>query len=190
MAKQSRPLFALLSPLIGLYMMTVVFAVPYFNWRLAKEHGFLSWLFLGEVVASAKATIWPYYAISGSTTVDTDEMSEDHLKSSVRILTEATNMMQGYGDQDPDSIPPKVISDVEKLLGASVSEAELVNETYLLRINSEFPIHFKDDYIASIKDIADGLRTGDRTELLLGATKYEKFRDWQQTYAPEYASAD
>ncbi len=46
------------------YFAITVLAVPIFNWRYAREHGFVSWLFMGEVVATFKAVVWPYYAIA------------------------------------------------------------------------------------------------------------------------------
>lgn len=47
------------------YFAITVLAVPVFNWRYAREHGFVSWLCLGEVVATFKAVVWPYYAFMG-----------------------------------------------------------------------------------------------------------------------------
>ncbi len=46
---------------ITIYIMCLFIAVPYFNWRYAKENGFISWLFFGEIVATFKAVIFPYY---------------------------------------------------------------------------------------------------------------------------------
>jgi hypothetical protein len=50
---------------LQIYLFTVVCAIPYFNWRVAKEDGFINWLFLGEITATGKAAIWPCYAIAG-----------------------------------------------------------------------------------------------------------------------------
>ena len=46
------------------YLVITMLTIPVFNWRYAREHGFVSWLFLGEVVATFKAVVWPYYAIT------------------------------------------------------------------------------------------------------------------------------
>ena len=37
----------------------------YFNWQYANEHGFLAWLFFGELIATAKAFIWPVFLFIG-----------------------------------------------------------------------------------------------------------------------------
>jgi hypothetical protein len=31
----------------------------------AKEHGFVSWMFLGQIVPSLKAATWPYFVFVG-----------------------------------------------------------------------------------------------------------------------------
>jgi hypothetical protein len=46
------------------YFIITMLTIPVFNWRYAREHGFVSWLLLGEVVATFKAVVWPYYAIT------------------------------------------------------------------------------------------------------------------------------
>jgi hypothetical protein len=46
------------------YFVITMLTIPVFNWRYAREHGFVSWLLLGEVVATFKAVAWPYYAIT------------------------------------------------------------------------------------------------------------------------------
>jgi len=33
----------------------------YYNWLYANEHGFLAWLFFGEIIASLKAVVWPLF---------------------------------------------------------------------------------------------------------------------------------
>lgn len=44
------------------YMYTMFVAVPWMNWNYARENGFMKWLIFGEIVATAKGFIWPYYA--------------------------------------------------------------------------------------------------------------------------------
>lgn len=46
---------------LQVWLIGVMLSVPYYNWQYAREHGFMSWLFLGEVVATAKGFVWPYF---------------------------------------------------------------------------------------------------------------------------------
>lgn len=43
------------------YLITVGLATPYFNWMFAKENGFLAWLFLGQIIPTLQAFVWPYF---------------------------------------------------------------------------------------------------------------------------------
>jgi len=43
------------------YGISVAIFGLYYNWLYAKTHGFLAWLFFGEIIASLKALIWPLF---------------------------------------------------------------------------------------------------------------------------------
>ena len=45
------------------FMVAFLIFTPYYNWTYAKEHGFVEWIFFGEVVATSKAITWPYFAL-------------------------------------------------------------------------------------------------------------------------------
>ena len=40
-----------------------LFAFSYFSYRYAQEHGFLAWLFFGEMVPALKATVWEVFLV-------------------------------------------------------------------------------------------------------------------------------
>jgi len=42
---------------------SIIFA-PLYNWRYASENGVVKWILLGEVAATAKAIISPYYVFA------------------------------------------------------------------------------------------------------------------------------
>tara|TARA_B100001750_G_scaffold245343_1_gene264757 strand:- start:59 stop:250 length:192 start_codon:yes stop_codon:yes gene_type:complete len=44
-----------------LYGISVAIFGLYYNWLYAKTHGFLAWLFFGEIIASLKALVWPLF---------------------------------------------------------------------------------------------------------------------------------
>ncbi len=52
------------------YFYSCVFAACYFNWQCANQQGFVSWLFLGEIVSTAKGVISPYFALRSENTSD------------------------------------------------------------------------------------------------------------------------
>jgi hypothetical protein len=47
------------------YLAGLAVSMLIFNYQYAREHGFMDWLVLGEVVPSLKSTIWPYYLVRG-----------------------------------------------------------------------------------------------------------------------------
>ncbi len=58
---KKNPLVILVFAIMYLYGLSQVYFIPYYNWEFAKENGFIKWLLLGEVVATVKASIWPYF---------------------------------------------------------------------------------------------------------------------------------
>lgn len=51
----------LLSITMSMYGLSVMGFAVYFNWQYAKEHGFLEWIFFGEIIATLKAFVWPVF---------------------------------------------------------------------------------------------------------------------------------
>lgn len=168
-----------------IYFLSMMFAAPYFNWRYAKEHGFMSWLVFGEVVATAESLIWPYYAVVGfgpggsGVGANTDL----HFANSRRDSREALSLVARFGGLT--ELTPKQASDVARLLQASVSEAELVDDSYLKQVHPEFLRRFRDEYTGSLRDLADGIRTSDRAKQDSAATAYNNFSDWVSAHAKE-----
>ncbi len=46
-----------------IYLIGVSLSTAYFNYEFAVKYGFVSWLLLGEIVATLKAVIWPLYLL-------------------------------------------------------------------------------------------------------------------------------
>ncbi len=55
----------ILSMLFVLYGLTAGVFALYFNWQYAQEHGFLAWLFFGEIIATFKGVFWPLFVFFG-----------------------------------------------------------------------------------------------------------------------------
>jgi len=47
--------------IIMVYALPVITFATYYNYQYFREKGFIKWLFMGEVVSTAKGFIWPYY---------------------------------------------------------------------------------------------------------------------------------
>ena len=51
----------LITGLFILYLASVGIFTLYYNYLYAQDHGFIAWLFFGEIVASLKALVWPLF---------------------------------------------------------------------------------------------------------------------------------
>lgn len=63
--------FASSSPVVayalaGYLGLALVIFVPYYNYAFARDNGFFKWFMFGEVVATAKAIVWPYFLLTSS----------------------------------------------------------------------------------------------------------------------------
>ena len=47
--------------LLMLYGFSAMIMTTYYNWKYAVEYGFIKWLLFGEIVASLKGAIWPFF---------------------------------------------------------------------------------------------------------------------------------
>lgn len=167
------------------FLAFVLIATPYFNWRYARQHGFASWVVFGEIIATAKAAIWPYYAVvsfdSGRSNADT--RSDQHYTNSKRACDEALRVVIRFGGVT--TLPPKEVSNVAQLLQAAVTEAELVDDAYLERVHPEFRPRYQGDYIGSLRLLADGVRAGDRIKQISATATYNSFSEWMSAHAKE-----
>lgn len=167
-----------------IYIGIALVATPYFNWRYAVEHGFGSWLLFGEVIATAKAAIWPYYAVAAlARRANVEARLDVDFANSRRASHEALSIINRFGGIT--ELPPNEASQVVRLLQASVTEAELVDDSYLQRVHPEFLRRFRDEYTRSLRDLADGIRTGDQAKAISGAANYNSFSEWVSTHAKE-----
>ena len=51
---------------IMFYCVSIGPAAMYFNWQYANQEGFIRWFWFGEVVATAKGLVWPYFVLESS----------------------------------------------------------------------------------------------------------------------------
>lgn len=90
--------------ILATYILSLIAVTPYFNWQYAKHNGFKKWLFLGEIVATAKSLVWPYYIFAKDVAP-----SQPTMKGKI---SEYTDKEYGYAFQFPSAwemvrTPPK-----------------------------------------------------------------------------------
>lgn len=170
------------------FLVAFVIVTPYFNWRYAVQNGFVSWFYFGEVVATAQAMIWPYYAVASFSSGQSSALARNelHLNNSKRACDEAMRIVIRFNGFK--AMPPKESSEVVKLFQASVTEAELVDDSFLQQLHPEFCRRYREDYIGSLRTLAEGLRTGDHVKLISAAATYNSYTEWMRTHVNEFKS--
>jgi hypothetical protein len=166
------------------YFFVTVLAVPVFNWQYARQHGFVSWFCLGEVVATAKATIWPYYAITAwQNHGKAEDVLDAHFVNSRRASHQALLIIDDEDGLLKVTDPKR--KEVLQLLESAAAEASLVQNSFLQEIHVEFPHNWKEGYTVALTDLIDGLKTKDEQKQIAGVTRYNAFSDWVQNHAHE-----
>ena len=164
----------------------LLIAAPYFNWRYSRLHGFVNWLLLGEVVATSQAAAWPYYAIAHfwSHPSSRDSDSDVHYDNSKSACDEAIKVIIKFGGVT--TLPPKDVGDVVQLFQASVTEAKLVQNSYLERVHPEFVRRYQEDYIGSMQTLAEAIHTNDRAKQISAIATFNSYSAWMKIHAKEF----
>ena len=119
------------------YFLITMLAVPVFNWRYAQEHGFVSWLFLGEVVATFKAVVWPYYAFTAS---------GGQMASKERVFAEQWNQWLEDHPKEINDLRTRAIAD--KMPKEEVSREMIA---LMVRFSSEANLNIPQRFIDDLK---------------------------------------
>ena len=132
----------------GAYFLGAMAAVPYFNWQYARDNGFMSWLFFGEVVGTAKGIAWPYYVFQTRTPAAswTDDQKENarHFFAS----TEASQAATRLGNAGPaySTIPESTISEMRRLRRLALAESVLVRDDVLEKAMPGMSVPWREKY--------------------------------------------
>ena len=126
--------------ILWLYLIvaSIIFA-PLYNWRYARENGVVKWIIFGEIVATAKAIIWPYYVFTAEPkTNDTDysKLSADEIDAISKIISKAQtepltdndisdlkNILRAYNDRTGTKIKKRDVDDFINMI-------KIINDYY------------------------------------------------------------
>ncbi len=171
---------------IGLYI-TVAFIVfaPYYNWNYAKKHGFVKWLFFGEVVATAKAVVWPYYVFSSKPNSRYDSPDDNHFRNSKKAFDEALMIVDKAGDVS--KLPSDLKAKFADLLRLAIAEANQVQTLYLQKAHLDYPNMYEKKYKYGMSVMLQGIETDNTALVLEGAYKCNEFADWIHAHKSEFS---
>jgi hypothetical protein len=167
--------------IVGLYFISIAVMAPYYNWQYAKEHGFIKWLFLGEIVVTLKSTAWPYFAFFSDRGSQTKSPDERHYVNSKKACDEAMKIIVKTGDVA--RLPSEDKAKVADLLGLAIAEANQVQPGYLEKVHPQFAAMYEKNYKYAINLLIEGFRTDNTQLVLAGAYGYNEFAEWMQAHA-------
>src|SRR5262249_26124376 len=148
----------------SLYVVSIGLAAVYYNWEYARSHSFLQWVFLGEIAPSAKALVWPYFALRNDTSTETasdSELKQAALKPQQISEIEAKKLVRAinYSQQATyllNSAPHENLSDypnLQEILAyrrKAIEVGKSVNEDVLNSIYPELGDKFKSEFVEAI----------------------------------------
>ena len=140
-------------PLFYIYLIGAMISVPYFNWCYARDHGFASWLFIGEIVPTFQAGIWPYYALSGSSKPDWSNGERDNLEHFYRSLDASQQAVQIVNAGQHDRPSNEELEAFVALHKIALNEARKVDLEVLAKAHPELPTQFRDKYVRYLEFI-------------------------------------
>lgn len=163
----------IISGSISFYVLTVLVAIPYFNWKYAKKAGFFEWFCCGEIVPTLKAAIWPYYAFRSPPSEEWSQKELDQLEEFGKLINghknwqEATVLVNISGDFSP----------LKELAQRDVERARRIDPAVLKKVHAELPAAFENKYIRSLEELIqmiDARKHNPRVEELAW--------DWQEWF--------
>jgi len=153
------------------YFFSLIWFVPYYNWKYANENGFVKWILLGEIVASGKAFIWPYFAFSHK-----PESNLSHFINSINYSNEAAKL----NDQGKlfSSVSESEMKGFIDLKRKALEEGKLVDIEKLNNDHPNFGNHFRDEYLKGLQLLIDGFDKHQDQDFIQVQILLDKWGDW------------
>lgn len=170
-----------LSFVIGIYFFSVSFAIPYYNWQYAKENGFMKWIMLGEVVATGKALVWPYFAFFS----EKEEVAKEQIPLNVEKFWEGAFSFQKAIVITQDTEIPKdklreKSEEMKSLMIQSANTLASVNTSELNSIYSGWGDVAKDRLIPGVNLMKEFIESGNQAKFTIASSHLEEWDQWME----------
>ena len=124
--------------------------IPYFNYQYAKDHGFVNWIFLGQIVPTLKAAVWPYFVYDH---FNKEEWTDEQLESIVymRQSMDAVFKVARLGEfLAEDDYSLKTFNKINGFIRDAKTPADNVDPEVLKRLNPELAEQWETKYIEGL----------------------------------------
>jgi hypothetical protein len=183
----------LLSLVLSLYIVTVGLAATYYNWEFARTHGFLPWFFFGEIVPTAKAFVWPYFAFhkdgtsspadaelkrTALTPAQIAEMEVKKLILAINYSQQATYLLNSTPHENLADYPnlPEILAYRRKAIEVGRS----ANMDVLNGVYPELGDRFKGEFVEAISLFVHGSDAQSDDELRRSKVLNDEWAEWYE----------
>lgn len=167
-----------------LYFVSFSVMAPYYNWQYAKENGFMKWLLFGEIVATAKSVVWPYFVfISNKENADevkTKEKFSDNTPQSVLRFLRSTDIAIDAIEEARSNSNEKSekLERCKSLIHSSIEIAVTVDVAELNNIYPDWGTHFSKDFIPGMKLLLEAMETNDKVVIANADASLIRWNQW------------
>ena len=176
--KMSKVLQGIATIVFYVYFFGCMISVPYFNWQYAKNNGFQKWIFLGEVVSTAKAMIWPYYVVTYYVVTPSDQNNREQVRLSLAYYRDALGLAYANANKPLNEIPPEDRKEILSYYKKALVEAKRVDVKELKESSAELAEHFVTEYMKGLELLTEGRDSSDNQKMLTGQLLLGMFRNW------------
>lgn len=147
---------SILSLVLTTYFISVSFAVPYFNWRYARDNGFMNWLCFGGVVATAQALVWPLWVFGrGPKWTDEEKANVAHYFRSKNALMKAMRVGHSTNGRGMLRFTATEGGAVVALYRLALAEARQLEPAVLKKVHPDLPEVWEAKYIGYLQGMCD-----------------------------------
>jgi len=162
----------IIGTVVGLYFMAAFLVfTPYYNWNYAQTHGFVKWVFFGEIVATAKAIAWPYFVFFSPSSGPVS-----HVSKAIDYANKVTAIINKGGAYQ--QIPQKDIDAIIDYYKKALQEAEQADIASMNRHYPGFGDHFRDEFIQGLHMFISSHETSDAMLSFTSQAMLDRWGNW------------
>ena len=174
--------------LVFLYITISSALIPYYNWQYASTHGYVKWLFLGEVVATAQAFVWPYYVFFDST--DRKKVLKAYIAADEYAREGTTIIKSQVKGTLVVELPISAFDSAIELYKLALGESKKVDRDVMNDFYPSFGDHFESKFVHGLELIVSGYERDELELMNQGQRLFNQWKDWYNANRDDIANWD
>jgi len=161
-----------------------------FSYQYARQHGFVSWLLLGEIIPMLKAIVWEVFLVL-ALVAPNSKFAEDsrHYDISRDASNTAVSFIVHLNEEGQQPTEEE-IAELCEHFRLALSEARLVSDAYLDAVHPEFKSRYKEQYQESIRLILSGLEEKNTLAWMKALRLQHEWANWAESQGEDFNFPD